>query len=66
MTQGDTLGKRVLVPEDLLALRIITDAQLSPDGQLVAYVVKTAASRPQRIWQRRSISRRPPVVTHGS
>lgn len=43
MTQGDTLEKRVLVPEDLLALRIISDAQLSPDGQLVAYVVKTAA-----------------------
>lgn len=42
MAEGDTLGKRALVPEDLLALRIITDAQLSPDGQLVAYVVKTA------------------------
>lgn len=42
MAEGDNSGKRALVPEDLLALRIITDAQLSPDGQLVAYVVKTA------------------------
>src|SRR4051794_16215913 len=33
---------RVIQPEDLLALDVITDAHLSPDGQFVAYAVKHA------------------------
>lgn len=32
---------RPLTSEDLLALKIITDARISPDGQYVAYVVKS-------------------------
>ncbi|MFN8515496.1 MAG: hypothetical protein U0841_23510 [Chloroflexia bacterium] len=35
-------GKRALRSEDLLALRVITDARISPDGRSVAYVVKRA------------------------
>jgi dipeptidyl aminopeptidase/acylaminoacyl peptidase len=35
-------GKRALRSEDLLALRVITDARISPDGKFVAYVVKRA------------------------
>jgi dipeptidyl aminopeptidase/acylaminoacyl peptidase len=32
---------RAIVPEDLLRFRFITDVQLSPDGELVAYVLRT-------------------------
>jgi dipeptidyl aminopeptidase/acylaminoacyl peptidase len=33
---------RPLVPEDLFRFRFITDVQLSPDGALAAYVIRTA------------------------
>jgi dipeptidyl aminopeptidase/acylaminoacyl peptidase len=35
-------GTRTLQSEDLLALKVITDARISPDGRSVAYVVKSA------------------------
>lgn len=37
-----TPGTRLIGPEDLLALDVITDAQLVPDGSRVAYTVKHA------------------------
>ncbi|HET8625776.1 MAG TPA: S9 family peptidase [Thermomicrobiales bacterium] len=41
MTATGATG-RAIQPEDLLALATIADARLSPDGRLVAYVVKRA------------------------
>ena len=35
-------AKRPMTPEDVMAMRNVTDPQLSPDGQWVAYVVTTA------------------------
>jgi len=35
-----TTNTRPLAPEDILRIRTIDDAQISPDGRLVAYVVK--------------------------
>src|SRR5215467_8438868 len=34
--------KRPMTPEDVIALKRVTDAQVSPDGKWVAYVVTTA------------------------
>jgi dipeptidyl aminopeptidase/acylaminoacyl peptidase len=43
MTTGVTGARRALVADDLLKLKVITDAQIAPDGSQIAYVVKTAA-----------------------
>ena len=40
--------QRRLTPEDLLAIRTIEDAQISPDGSRVAYVVKRAVLEDNR------------------
>ncbi len=37
-----TAAPRTLRSEDLLALQVITDARISPDGRFIAYVVKRA------------------------
>jgi dipeptidyl aminopeptidase/acylaminoacyl peptidase len=42
MAETSATEKRALRSEDLLALRVITDARISPDGRFVAYVVKRA------------------------
>src|SRR5215468_572303 len=34
--------KRAMTPEDVIALKRVTDTQVSPDGKWVAYVVTTA------------------------
>lgn len=39
--RGAGTAQRALQPEDLLALRTITDAQISPDGRQIAYALKT-------------------------
>ena len=45
---------RLLKPEDFAALRVVSDPQLSPDGNALAYVVKTVDlvkdKQPTNIW----------------
>ena len=43
MTAGIRGARRALVADDLLKLRVITDAQIAPDGSQIAYVIKSAA-----------------------
>src|ERR1051325_6451397 len=38
-TRQMTGGRRPVEPEDLLAIKTISDVQLSPDGQRIAYVL---------------------------
>ena len=46
--------KRLLKPEDFAAVRAVSDPQLSPDGEVLAYVVKTVDlakdKQPTNIW----------------
>ena len=32
-------GEKALTPEDVLSFKLVADAQLSPDGDVVAFVV---------------------------
>jgi len=40
-----TEPRRGVVPDDLLRLRLVSDAQISPDGRRVAFVVTTASEK---------------------
>jgi dipeptidyl aminopeptidase/acylaminoacyl peptidase len=41
LTRGERVSKRGITIKDLLRLKFVTDPQMSPDGNLVAFTVKT-------------------------
>lgn len=50
--QGSTQTKRGLLPTDLSAIKEVSDAQISPDGSRVVYVVSETASDRSRMISR--------------
>src|ERR1700730_6815320 len=57
-------GKHGVTPDDYYAFRNVTDARISPDGKLVAYVITSADqkrnSRVSGIWMTPIDGSRPP------